>query len=83
MACHGLLIALPAIREMRHRLAEEALIPPPFLTGKDVLALGVEAGPHVGVLLREVADMQLEERLTSRAEALAWLSERVKSAETP
>jgi len=76
-ACHGLLTALPAIESMREQLAEEALIPPPLLAGKDVLAEGVTPGPRVGELLREVADLQLEGELSDRDGALAWLRERI------
>ncbi|MHC5210032.1 MAG: CCA tRNA nucleotidyltransferase [Planctomycetota bacterium] len=82
-ACHGLLTALPPIRAMRRRLKEEALIPPPLLRGQDALSLGVPAGPEVGALLREAADLQLEGRLTDRRAALAWLGERVRSGERP
>lgn len=83
LACHGLLTALPAIEAMRERLAEEALIPPPLLTGADVLALGVAPGPEVGVLLREAADRQLEGDLADRDAALAWLASRVSSEGRP
>jgi poly(A) polymerase len=81
-ACHGMLTALPAIRGMRRRLRQEALIPPPLLTGRDVMEQGVGEGPQVGALLRESADLQLEGRLNDRAEALAWLAQRVSSEGT-
>jgi poly(A) polymerase len=82
-ACHGLLTAMPAIRAMRRRLKQEALVPPPLLRGQDVLELGVRPGPEVGSLLREAADRQLEGQLSDRAAALAWLGERVSSGERP
>jgi putative nucleotidyltransferase with HDIG domain len=81
--CHGILSALPAIRAMRRRLHSEALIPPPLLRGADVLAAGVPAGPQVGELLREAAELQLEGRLTDRAAAAEWLAERLRSVERP
>ena len=79
-ACHGLLTALPRIHAMRRDLADEALVPPPLLTGKDVLACGVRSGPRVGELLREAADLQLEGELDDREAALRWLDARVSSA---
>lgn len=82
-ACHGMLTALPVIRLMRRRLAKDALIPAALLRGEDVLALGVAAGPGIGALLREAADLQLEDGLATREEALAWLVERVRSGQTP
>ena len=82
LACHGLLDALPAIRAMRRRLAHEAAVPPPLLTGADVLGHGVAPGPRVGALLREAADLQLEGGLADRAAALAWLAGRLSSGES-
>ncbi len=82
-ACHGLLTALPAIEAMQERLAEEALIPAPLLTGRDLIERGVESGPRVGALLREAADLQLEGNLEGREAALHWLDERLSSGGTP
>ncbi|HTE04658.1 MAG TPA: CCA tRNA nucleotidyltransferase, partial [Planctomycetota bacterium] len=76
-ACHGLLTALPAIRAMRRRLARQALIPPPLVTGADVIALGVPPGKRIGELLAEATDLQLEGTLADRDAALSWLGERV------
>lgn len=81
--CHGILSALPAIARMRRQLKSEALIPPPLLRGADVLAAGVPAGPAVGALLREAAELQLEGRLADRQAAAAWLAERLRSEERP
>lgn len=78
-ACHGQSSALPAITAMRRKLSREALIPPPLLRGEDVLALGVPPGKRVGELLREAADLQLEDGLADRAAALEWLRGRVAS----
>ncbi|HXI83089.1 MAG TPA: CCA tRNA nucleotidyltransferase [Verrucomicrobiae bacterium] len=55
----------------------EVLKPQPFLTGHDLLALGLKPGPLVGQILHEVEEMQLEERLKSRAEALEFARTRV------
>ncbi len=72
-ACHGQLSALPAIEAMHAQLEQEALIPEPLVVGRDVLSLGVPAGPEVGRLLREVADLQLEGQLPDRESAMQWL----------
>jgi poly(A) polymerase len=81
--CHGILSALPAIARMRRQLKSESLIPPPLLRGADVLAAGVPAGPAVGALLREAAELQLEGRLADRPAAAAWLAERLRSEGRP
>jgi poly(A) polymerase len=58
----------------------EVVKPPPLLTGHDLLALGLTPGPTVGQILREVEELQLEERLKSRAEALEFAKSRVTAA---
>jgi putative nucleotidyltransferase with HDIG domain len=58
-------------------LPPEVVKPTPLLTGHDLLTLGLKPGPMVGRILREVEELQLEERLKSPAEALAYAKDRV------
>jgi poly(A) polymerase len=62
-------------------LPPEVVKPPPLLTGHDLLALGLTPGPAVGRILREIEELQLEERLNSRAEALEFA--RSRAVEVP
>jgi poly(A) polymerase len=50
--------------------------PAPLLTGHDLLALGFKPGPTVGKVLRDVEELQLEEQLKSREEALEYARKR-------
>jgi poly(A) polymerase len=61
----------------------EVLKPAPLLTGHDLLALGFKPGPTVGQILHEVEEMQLEERLKTRAEALEFARSRVAATTPP
>jgi putative nucleotidyltransferase with HDIG domain len=61
-------------------LPPEVVKPPPLLTGHDLLALGLTPGPQVGRILREIEELQLEERLNSRAEALEFVKSRIAEA---
>ncbi|MGD0060922.1 MAG: CCA tRNA nucleotidyltransferase [Verrucomicrobiia bacterium] len=61
-------------------LPPEAIKPEPLLNGHDLLALGLTPGPRVGQILREIEELQLEERLKSRAEALEFAKSRVAAA---
>jgi poly(A) polymerase len=61
----------------------EVMKPAPLLTGHDLLALGLKPGPTVGQILREAEEMQLEERLKSRAEALEFAKSRVTATRKP
>ena len=61
-------------------LREYSLLPSPakpYLTGHDLIRLGVKPGPEFGRILREAEDLRLEGELTSRKKALVWLRARV------
>lgn len=47
------------------------LDPPPLVTGADLLAAGVAAGPAMGAALARLRSLQLDGVITTRAEALA------------
>ncbi len=77
MACHGILDNYVL---MLDRLREYSLLPSPakpFLTGHDLIRLGVKPGPEFGRILREAEDLRLEGELASRKKALVWLQARV------
>ena len=61
--------------------ANEPIIPPPLITGTDLIERGWERGPAIGETLRRVQDLQLEGGLKSREEALAWLEEHPPGAD--
>jgi poly(A) polymerase len=61
----------------RARLAEMSAVdmrPPPLLNGTDLLALGHRAGPRIGEILHALEEAQLEGRLATREDALAWVA---------
>lgn len=53
--------------------AAEPLIPPPLVTGRDLIALGLSPGPRFKELLEAVQTEQLEGRVTERDDALRLL----------
>ena len=61
-------------------LPPEVVKPAPLLPGHDLLTLGLPPGPTLGQILREAEELQLDDRLRSREEALAWARERVLSS---
>jgi poly(A) polymerase len=64
---------------VREKLAEtpaEALRPPRLLTGDDLIAAGYRPGPEFAKILADVEDAQLEERITTKEEALQYVRER-------
>jgi len=57
----------------RNEFANEPIIPPPLVTGNDLIALGMKPGPKFGEILEAVETRQLEGTLRSREEAIDWL----------
>ncbi len=65
---------LQSLAEDIDALRQEGPIdPPPFVTGDDLIAAGRKPGPHFARLLEKVYDAQLENEVTSRDEAMAWI----------
>jgi len=54
-------------------LPTEQLNPPPLITGDDLKRLGLPPGPAYRELLDAVRDAQLDQRLATRADALAFI----------
>ncbi|MFT5459479.1 MAG: tRNA nucleotidyltransferase (CCA-adding enzyme) [Myxococcota bacterium] len=68
---HG--VDVGASRETADALGVLTESPPPFLSGRDLLAAGHPPGPAIGERLREVYSLQLDGLITSREQALALL----------
>jgi poly(A) polymerase len=63
-------------RKQLDELPEEIVRPPRLVTGKDLIEMGMVPGPRFKGILFEVEDAQLEGRLTTREEALAYLRDK-------
>jgi poly(A) polymerase len=64
---------------VKRTLAEmpvEQLKPDPLVTGRDLIAAGYRPGPLFSEILSAVEDAQLEGRLQSAGEAIAWIRDR-------
>src|SRR4030088_1755490 len=59
--------------EKKGEFATEPIIPPPLVSGDDLIALGLKPGPRFGEILEAVETRQLEGTLKDREEALDWL----------
>ncbi len=73
LASHGSIDHYCFLLDRLRQYANEPVIPPPLITGKDVLSLGLAPGPAVGKLLHAVQELQLNGELTSREQALEWV----------
>jgi len=65
------------IREKLKAFADEPLRPKPLLSGHDLIALGVKPGRGMKPLLDEAYELQLEKKINSAEEAVAWAKNRI------
>ncbi len=76
LAAHGNLSAWDLVTGELQRAKsrpEVPMLPPPLVTGHDLIALGLTPGPGFRDLLDQVGEWQLNEEVTSREEALERL----------
>ncbi|MCB1098714.1 MAG: CCA tRNA nucleotidyltransferase [Verrucomicrobiae bacterium] len=81
LGSHGLLDNYKFLQEQQRAFAAEPLIPPPLVTGNDLIALGWKPSPRFAETLTEIQTHQLEGTITSRDEALAWIAQRVRTSD--
>ena len=53
----------------------QPLIPPPLVTGNDLIQLGHRPGPEFKQMLEEIQSLQLEGNLQTREAALVWVKD--------
>ena len=73
---HGMLDNLEFLHAKEEEFSNQPLIPPPLVTGHDLIALGFVPGPKIGKILEFVQVEQLEGRLSDRETALEILREK-------
>jgi poly(A) polymerase len=73
---HGDLSLAAFCRETLARFAAEPVLPPPLLTGHDLLAMGHSPGPELGRILAWVRELQLDGEVGDREEAVRRVRDR-------
>jgi len=71
--------AYPWIDKFLQQTPVEELDPAPLLTGKDLLNLGIPAGPQFKSWLRAIQDAQLNQEIATREEALHLVHQWLKN----
>jgi poly(A) polymerase len=74
LASHGMLDNHALLLAKREEFSHEPLIPAPLITGHDLIAMGWKPGKQFSKVLQSLQNRQLEGTLTTREEALAWIS---------
>jgi poly(A) polymerase len=73
LGSHGMLDNYHFLHAKREEFSQEPLIPPPLITGRDLIERGRKPSPLFKKILDAVQAQQLEGALKTREEALAWV----------
>jgi poly(A) polymerase len=73
LSSHGDLASYNFTREKMAAMPQSAMRPAPLITGDDLIASGYPTGPLFKKILSAVEDGQLEGRLRSKDEAMAFV----------
>ena len=79
LGSHAMLDNYEFLQAKQEEFSNEPLIPKPFVTGHDLIQLGLKPGPEFKSILEAAENLQLEGGFTDRQAALVWLRETNKS----
>jgi len=72
-ASHGALSNVAYLKEFLQQQASEPVLPKPWITGTDIMKMGIPESPRVGVLHTKAYDAQLEGLFKNRQDLMEWL----------
>jgi poly(A) polymerase len=78
-SCHGDLTNYDYLGEFRKQMESEPVLPPPWINGRDIMALGIKEGPEIGVWRKKAYDAQLEGIAPDPAALLEWLKAEIQA----
>ena len=73
---HGILDNYFFLKEKLVQYEQENLKPKPFITGHDLIGLGLKPGPLMKQILEEAYTLQLESKWKDRDEVLEWVRQK-------
>ncbi len=73
LASHRKLSTINWVENYQARVSHEELQPPPLLQGRDLIALGYTPSPLFSEILERVEDLQLDDQLTTRQQAIDFV----------
>ncbi len=74
---HGLLDNYDFLLKKAEEMKNEPVLPERWISGRDLIELGVAPGPRIGTLLKLAYDAQLEGKFDTREKLFQWLEARL------
>lgn len=81
-ASHGDMLNYDFLNDFRREFKAEPVLPPPLVSGDDIIAMGVSRGPLIGRLKKAAHDAQLDNRFDGREAALEWLKNELRKKDS-
>ena len=76
LGSHEMLDNHDFLRTYVDKMANEPVLPEPWVSGRDLLDMGIQEGRLIGKILKEAYDAQMEDRFQNRADLLTWIQKR-------
>ncbi|MEN8254369.1 MAG: HD domain-containing protein [Verrucomicrobiota bacterium] len=73
LGSHEMLDNYDFLADYMEEMANEPILPEPWICGHDLIDMGIKEGRLIGQILKEAYDAQMEERFANRDELLDWL----------
>jgi len=79
LASHGDLSNFEFLVNFMKELSAKPALPEPWITGHDIMNLGIPEGPQIRIWKARAYEAQLEERFRTREELQEWLRKEIES----
>ena len=73
LGSHAMLDNYDFVNHYMEEMANEPILPEPWLCGHDLIGMGIKEGKLIGKILKEAYDAQMEDRFADRSELLEWI----------
>jgi len=73
LGSHAMLDNYDFLKNYMEEMAHEPILPEPWLSGHDLMDMGIKEGKLIGKVLKEAYDAQMEDRFANRKELLEWV----------
>jgi poly(A) polymerase len=80
LASHGDMDNHDFVTAFRRRIADEPVLPKAWITGHDLMRMGVPQGPAIGEWRKRAYDAQLEGSFTTPESLAEWIEEEIRRA---
>ena len=73
LGSHEMLDNYDFLQSYVEEMANEPILPEPWICGHDLIDMGIKEGKLIGKILKEAYDAQMEDRFADRDELLEWI----------